>query len=242
MKLLGFDTATAITVVCVADEGRFFEQALPEASGERQPKHTQELLPEIVEVLRQAGLTLGDVDEIAVGVGPGTYTGLRIGVATARALAQSLGLQLTPVSTLDVVALGIADDLADDDIVLPVIDAKRGEVFCCAYQPIRNSNDALLKALSKPFVSAPVDVAKTLGDIKVGRLVAAGDGAVRYRKELQRDGIDVLDDEDGAHIPIGRNICKIAACNDPVPLEDVYPNYLRLPDAELTLRAGKLNV
>ncbi len=242
MKLLGFDTATDITAVCVATEGRFFERASPEVSEERHPKHTQELLPEITEVLQRAGVSLRDIDEIAVGVGPGTYTGLRIGVATARALAQSLDLKLTPVSTLEVVAMGIADDCAVGDVVLPVIDAKRDEVFSCAYQPIQDKNDTVLKPLSEPFVSKPLDIAKSLGDIEVGSAVAAGDGAVRYRTELQSVGIKVLDDENGAHIPIGRNICKLAARIDSIPLEEIAPNYLRLPDAELTLRAGKLNV
>ena len=242
MNLLGFDTATDATVVCVAVDGQFFERSSPEVGDDCHPKHAQELLPEITEVLQCAGVSLGDIDEIAEGVGPGTYTGLRIGVATARALAQSLDLKLTPVSTLEVIAMGIANDCAAGDVVLPVIDAKRDEVFSCVYQPAQDKDDTVLKSLSDPTVLAPVDVAKSLGDIGVSSVVAAGGGAVRYRAELQGTGIEVLGDEDAAHIPIGRNICKLAARNESISLEDIAPNYLRLPDAELTLRAGKLNV
>ena len=86
-------------------------------------------MPAVARVLAEAGLAYADLGAIAVGVGPGTFTGLRIGVATARALGSSAGLQLRPVSSLAALAAGI-----DAEPTLAVIDARRGEVFAALYE------------------------------------------------------------------------------------------------------------
>src|SRR6185295_3602140 len=127
--VLGFDTATPDTVVALTTDGAEpLELRHAPAPGER-PGHASQLLPLARALLDRAGLRFGDVDRIGVGVGPGTFTGLRIGVATARALAQGTGADLAAVSTLRALAAG-ADH---DGPVLAVLDARRGEAFAAAY-------------------------------------------------------------------------------------------------------------
>ncbi|MDP2710661.1 MAG: tRNA (adenosine(37)-N6)-threonylcarbamoyltransferase complex dimerization subunit type 1 TsaB, partial [Solirubrobacteraceae bacterium] len=109
MIVLGFDTATPATVVALLDDARaggpdVAERRHEPAPGAR-PGHAGQLLGLAAELLDAAGLTFADVERIAVGLGPGTFTGLRIGVATARALAQGTGAELVGVSTLQALAV-----------------------------------------------------------------------------------------------------------------------------------------
>jgi len=129
--VLGFDTATPATAVGLRlADGRVLEGRDDPGAGER-PGHSTRLLPLAHDLLSQAGLGWRDVDRIAVGVGPGTFTGLRIGVASARGLAQSLGVDLVGVSSLRALAEAARED---HDLVLAAIDARRREVFIAAYR------------------------------------------------------------------------------------------------------------
>ena len=105
MIVLGFDTATQATVAGLRlADGRTL-QARDDPAEQEHPGHATRLLDMAAELLAQAGLGWGDVQRIAVGVGPGRFTGLRVGIATARGLAQSLGVQLVGVSSLRALAL-----------------------------------------------------------------------------------------------------------------------------------------
>src|SRR5581483_944811 len=129
VTVLGFDTSTAASSACVLRaDGEAFEVVPPDAALSEPPAHARELMPAIAEVMERAGVDFGDLDALAVGVGPGTFTGLRIGVATARALAHANGLGVHPVSSLAALAEGI-----DAELRLPLIDAKRGELFAALY-------------------------------------------------------------------------------------------------------------
>jgi tRNA threonylcarbamoyladenosine biosynthesis protein TsaB len=136
VKVLAFDTATRSTTVALVDSdaGAVTEARDDPPAGQR-PRHTTHLMPLIADVLEQAGCGWEEVDRIAVGVGPGTFTGLRIGVATARALARTRGIDLVGVSTLRSLALGAADEATAHrcDAILAVLDARRGEVFAAAW-------------------------------------------------------------------------------------------------------------
>ena len=128
--ILGFDTSTAATLrLRAARRTAWPSRRCP--SPERlagPPGHARELLPAMAEVMERAEIGFGELEAIAVGVGPGTFTGLRIGVATARGLASANALPLRPVSSLAALAAGI-----DAALALPLIDAKRGEVFAALY-------------------------------------------------------------------------------------------------------------
>ena len=141
MRILAFDTATARTAValrdidtganvCMRDELDLSAADDPSAGG--RPGHAQRLLSLIDELLRRGDTSWAEIERIAVGVGPGTFTGLRIGIASAQALATATGLPLVGVSTLRALALA-AHDREPAAATLAVIDARRGEAFVAGW-------------------------------------------------------------------------------------------------------------
>jgi len=162
------------------------------------------------------------VELIAVGLGPGSFTGLRIGVATARGLAASLGLPARGVGTLDALGRGIGEAGAEGER-LAVLDGYRGEVFAALYGP-----DG--ERLWEPLVCRPEQLAERLAALPTAPSVA-GPGAVRFRAELTVDGVQIADDSDPVHRVAARDVCALAAAmgGEAGPLE---PIYLRPPDAE----------
>jgi tRNA threonylcarbamoyladenosine biosynthesis protein TsaB len=217
VNVLGFDTSTAATSACLLrSDGAAFEVVPPCDVLGAPPAHTRELMPAVARVMREGGLGYADLDAIAVGVGPGPFTGLRIGVATARALAHAGGLPLHPVSSLAALAEGI-----EAEFRLPLIDARRGELFAALY---RDGEE-----LWPPFAASPESVVERVQD--EGRTVmAAGDGSLRFRDQLEAGGIAI--GPAGAHAVRGLHICRLAARVPAGPPEAVLPHYLRDPDAK----------
>jgi tRNA threonylcarbamoyladenosine biosynthesis protein TsaB len=223
VNLLGLDTSTAAAAACVLrDDGRAFEIAPYPAALGRPPAHAAELMPAVAEVMERSGLGWHELDAIGVGVGPGSFTGLRVGIATARALAVGSGLRLRPVSSLAALAAGI-DQAGPGSVVLPVIDAKRGEVFAAAYAEGRE--------LWASFVAAPDALAQRVRDAGFSPL-AAGDGSIRFRRVLEMAGIRVAPEDSGAHVVRALHVCRLAAAAPEEPPEAVLPEYLRAPDAK----------
>lgn len=219
MSLLGFDTSTAACSACVLrDDGEAFEVAPPATRLAERPAHAAELLPAVSEVMERSGLAWADLDAIAVGVGPGAFTGLRIGVASARALARACGLPLRPVSSPFALAEGI-----DAELRLAVLDAKRGEVFAALAGPEG--------PVWEPFATSPEQLAARVRDAGVGPL-AAGDGSIRFRRTLEAASIRVAPDAAGAHVVRALQVCKLAVAVPDEPAEAVLPDYLRAPDAK----------
>jgi tRNA threonylcarbamoyladenosine biosynthesis protein TsaB len=220
VTILGIDTSTAASAVCVLrGDGEAFELAPEPAALRAPPAHARELMPAVAAAMERAGLAYGDLEAIAVGVGPGTFTGLRIGIATARALAGANGLALKPVSSLAALAEGI-----DAELRLPLIDAKRGEVFAALYGPAGELRFG-------PLAEAPDRLAERVRAEAVAPL-AAGDGSVRFREVLEAAGIRVLPDESRSHVVRALHVCRLAAGVPGVPPQAVLPDYLRAPDAK----------
>jgi len=219
VKMLGFDTSTAATTVCVLrEQGVVFERLPGSEQLSSPPAHARELMPAIAEAMAAAELSFGELDAIALGVGPGTFTGLRIGVATARALAASAGVELRPVSSLAALAMGI-----DADQALPLIDAKRGEVFAALYEAGERRWE--------PFAAPAEEVAGRVLEAGLSPL-AAGDGSIRFRSVLEAAGIRVEPEGSLAHGVRALHVCELAAAAPPTPREAVLPEYVRLPDAK----------
>jgi tRNA threonylcarbamoyladenosine biosynthesis protein TsaB len=201
--VLAFDTATDVATACVVRDGR----AIAEHVGTPGPRAAQSVLRVCDELLAGQGLRAADVDAVVVGVGPGSYTGLRLGIAAARALGLALGVPVAGVSTLDALRAGAGAAAA------AVIDARRGEVFAAG-----SGLDAT--------VLAPADLAARL---EAGTALV-GDGAVRYRGIFEAAGHLVPPDDDPRHAPRAGELAAIAE-------RDGYrsssePHYLRRPDAE----------
>jgi tRNA threonylcarbamoyladenosine biosynthesis protein TsaB len=182
--ILAFDTATERATSALVDDG--------EVLGERVSRAAT-LLADVDALLRQAGAHQRDVSALALGTGPGSFTGIRIGLAVARGLALALGVPAAGVSTLDALAAGAPG-------ATPVIDAKRREVF-----------------VPGPRALAPADLDLTAGTVCVG------DGAVRYRDLLEQAGADVPPDDDERHLPRARFHAELARDFGPVELvEPLY--------------------
>ena len=182
--ILAFDTATERATSALVDDG--------EVLGERVSRAAT-LLADIDALLRQAGAHQRDVSALALGTGPGSFTGIRIGLAVARGLALALGVPAAGVSTLDALAAGAPG-------ATPVIDAKRREVF-----------------VPGPQALAPADLPVLTGTVYVG------DGAVRYRDVLEQAGATVPPDEDERHLPRARFHAELARDFGPVELvEPLY--------------------
>jgi tRNA threonylcarbamoyladenosine biosynthesis protein TsaB len=223
--IVGFDTATPVMTVAATRAGEVsFERLSNTAPGER-PAHARELLA----VVEEAAAAVGGwdaVEAVAAGIGPGSFTGLRIGVATARALCQGLGKPLAPVVSLAALARGIGDGTESDGRPrLAVIDARRGQVFAALYGPGGEE-------LWPPLVADPEVLGQRVASLDSPPL-AAGDGSVRFRHELEAAGVDVLADGDEGHLIRARHLCALAGEGGRSKPAEVNPIYLRPPDAEL---------
>lgn len=212
--MLVIDTATQATVVGVRVGAEVVERRHDPATGER-PGHVSQVLGLAEEALAVAGTELSALERIGVGVGPGSFTGLRIGIATARALAHATGLALSPVSTLG--ALAIA---AGDDPVLAVLDARRGEAFVALWEAGRQ--------VSAPRAVSPEDLAHAAG----GAAVAVGDGALRFRERLESAGISVPADDSPLHRVSAAGLARLAEDAPVVRRDALLPVYARAPDAK----------
>jgi tRNA threonylcarbamoyladenosine biosynthesis protein TsaB len=222
--ILGIDTATPSTAAAVwAPDGRGCERRDDPAPGER-PQHASRLLALVEEAMSGAGASWDEIERIAVGVGPGGFTGLRHGIATARALAQGRGLPLAGVSSLEALARGAAREAGGDRAVLAVIDARRGEVFAAAW----HGGERLLE----PVAIDPAELAARLGAGRLAAPLAAGDGAVRFREQLERAGAAVPDDRSPAHRVSAIEICRLGAAGDVTDRDRLVPDYRREPDAK----------
>ena len=219
MILVALDTATPATVAGVLRaDGGVVERRDDPPAGTR-GDHAARLLPLLEDALAAAGVGWDAVERIAVGVGPGGFTGLRIGVATARALAQGRGLPLVPVSSLEALASGVGSSAA----VAAVLDARRGEAFAGVW--------AGGERLLEPAALAPGELAARLAALAVP-VQAVGDGAVRFRKELEAAGIAVPGDGAAVHRIAAAPLCRLGAVGAPAARDRLLPDYRREPDAK----------
>jgi tRNA threonylcarbamoyladenosine biosynthesis protein TsaB len=233
MLVVGFDTATddvAVALVRFGASGSGAELVAERSrgvpAGER-PQHAAELLAELETAVEPVG-GWSAIDLLAVGVGPGSFTGLRIGVATARALAQAQATPAVPVGTLAALARGIGEwKGATGRARLAVLDARRGQAFAALHGPADEE-------LWPPLVALPGELAELVAALPQPPL-AAGSGAIGFRDELEAAGAEVLPDAEPVHRVSARCVCLLAAAGRPARPESIEPIYLRPPDAELWL-------
>ncbi len=247
MIVLGIDTATASTSVALRLDDASVSEARDDPRPGGHPGHATRLLEMAHELLRAQGVGWSQLDRIAVGVGPGTFTGLRVGVATARGLAQSRGKPIVGVSSPMALAAGALDERttgAQDrrDAVLAVIDARRGEVFAAVYE---RSDGPTPNELIEPRALAPEELASMVAqagfheDEPPPHWLAVGDGAIRYRAELERARIPTPPDSSPLHLLSAAYVCELGADTPAThALEEIVPDYRRRPDAELALEAA----
>lgn len=201
MIVLAIESATARAGVALGTP----DGVIASVQVTRGPRHAEVLVPAVEFVCQQAGIALGEVDAIAVDIGPGLFTGLRVGIATANGLAQALGKPMIGVSSLDLIAH--ANRFAGDELVA-VIDARRGEVYAARYEVIGDG----VKRVVEPMVLPPDDLRA-----QIGGAVLVGD--TMSPTIFDRPSADVL--------------AVVAPFYDLVGANTVQPLYLRKSDAEL---------
>jgi tRNA threonylcarbamoyladenosine biosynthesis protein TsaB len=238
VNVLGLDTATRATTVALldSDSDEAVQRRDDPPAGAR-PRHTTRLMALVVEVLDAAGAEWADVDRIAVGVGPGTFTGLRIGVATARALARAREIELVGVSTLHALARGTSGAALATDAVMAVIDARRGEVFAAGWAAAE-AGRADAAPLLRPCALAPEALARAMRSDQRSWL-AVGDGAVEFREALEHAGARIPQPDSEFNRVSAIEHCRLALALPVESPEGVRPEYLRLPDAEINLRIAR---
>ena len=201
--LLAFDTATPLVSVALHDG----ENVVVELTSEAPMKHGEQLAPLITQAFERAGIVRQDLTAIAVGVGPGPFTGLRVGLVTARTLAFVLGIPVYGVCSLDVLAIEAVDTGAVHDDFVVATDARRKEVYIASY-------DATGARLDGPLVEHPAEVAT--------RKPAVGEGAILYP--------DAFPAPVGPRRPSAGWLAR-AVTEERAELHDPEPLYLRRPDA-----------
>ncbi|WP_341240883.1 tRNA (adenosine(37)-N6)-threonylcarbamoyltransferase complex dimerization subunit type 1 TsaB [uncultured Nocardioides sp.] len=204
--LLTFDTATPRVAVALHDGS----DVVAELEAERAMKHGEQLAPLVDAVMRQVGVVRQDLTAIGVGVGPGPFTGLRVGLVTARTLAFVLEIPVYGVCTLDVLAVEAVDTGAVDRDFVVATDARRKEVYLASY-------DADGTRLDGPVVDKPAELAT---DVPV-----VGEGALLYPEAFP---LAV-----GPQRPSAGWLARVVA-QERAELLDPEPMYLRRPDAEVT--------
>lgn len=234
MRILALDTATRATVAASCSDGRGGVERRDDPPPGERPRHATRLLELAAAALQADGADWERVDRIAVGIGPGTFTGLRIGIATARGLAASRGIPLLGVSTLHSLALCAAAAAPDADAVAAVIDARRRELFAAVW-PVGSVADRDAEPLLAPAVWGPGALGDALGGLNV-RIQAVGDGAIASRELLEHRGAVVPPDPSELHRVSALGHCRLAAAMAPGDAGAVRPAYLRLPDAEINRR------
>lgn len=220
MNLVALETATAVTAVAVGDG-----HDADEVVADDRRRHTEALAPALEALLARRGLSAGDLDVVVVDVGPGLFTGLRVGVATAKGLAVAGGIPLAVVTSTDALAEAAATAGVTGEVCC-VVDARRAEVFSARYRCVGG--------VAEPLSSVELDDPALLAARLAGTdgLTLVGDGAVRHHGEwhvrhVLRDDLVVPSPAAAIRLTVRR----LGAGAAPLAHADVHPWYVREADA-----------
>jgi tRNA threonylcarbamoyladenosine biosynthesis protein TsaB len=229
MKILSVDTSTTSCSVAVVDNGSL----LAEITNDREQTHSKHLMDMIHRVFGFSGLDLSDLDGFAVTKGPGTFTGLRIGISSVKGLAVASGKPLVGVSSLDALAMQAANY---PNLICPLLDARRGEVYFSRYR----FEDGYLQRVAEEQVFSPEKAVDKLNE----PCIFLGNGAVLYRETLLRKL-----GRFAAFAPPFQNTIRASTVAylslkrfkhaDTDDVGTFVPYYIRKPDATLSLEVKK---
>ncbi|MFZ5597600.1 MAG: tRNA (adenosine(37)-N6)-threonylcarbamoyltransferase complex dimerization subunit type 1 TsaB [Bacillota bacterium] len=227
MFVLGIETATPVAGVAVAYRDRVLSARIIN----NKKTHSGHLVPMIRSVTEEAGISPGDLNGIAVSSGPGSFTGLRIGMTTAKTLAQALGIPIVGVSTLDALAYPLTG-LAN--LICPILNARKNEVYTAVY----DGSGGALKKLTGSMAVKPDELAAILSGWEKRKITFLGDGVEEYRESIVKLLGERAEFAPGMmFLPRGSSVAglgfiKLAAGEglDPVSL---LPDYVRLSEAEV---------
>jgi tRNA threonylcarbamoyladenosine biosynthesis protein TsaB len=227
MRILSIDTTSVAGSVALSEDDELITQEQQGACG----THSERLIPSINHLLNIAGWQRTDIQGIAVAIGPGSFTGLRIGLAAAKGMALALGCPIAGVSSLESLA---QNGRGFAGTVIPLIDARRGEIYAAAW---RVGLDGDMKQLMDELVAPPDQLVKFLSKIK-GDLLLVGDGAIAYGDYLCKGLRGRAYVAKGSQVrPCAINLAALSwkrlakGCGDDLVM--LVPNYIRRSDAEI---------
>jgi tRNA threonylcarbamoyladenosine biosynthesis protein TsaB len=223
MKVLAIDTATSCGVVGIGEDGR----PVAEVSLVSKENHSARLLPSVDWLLRMAGWKIEEIDGFGVTLGPGSFTGLRVGLSTVKGFAWTLGKPVAGLDSLEVLA---AQFPAERGTVVPMLDARKGRIYGAAFR--RNG-----ARMETRLPSSDLSVQELLAMIQ-GEVVCLGEGARKYRTEIEASGrTDVTFAPPEYDLPRGATIARMAfealSAGRTLDLHRAEPAYLRASEAEL---------
>jgi tRNA threonylcarbamoyladenosine biosynthesis protein TsaB len=223
MLILGIESSTAQVGCAIGGH----EGVLAAAHSAKGKRHAENLAPQIRFVCEQAQIELSEIGLVAVDIGPGLFTGLWVGVATAKAIAFALRVPMIGVSSLDLLAFSAR---FSPGLIVAAIDARRGEVYHAAYRHVPGG----VQRVSDYAVGSPEDLASELFATDEEALLI-GDGIHRYREAFDELGFDVVDQ--GSSHPSASALVQLAhpqaLREDFSQVDSIAPIYLRRPDAEI---------
>ncbi len=232
MKILALDTSTLMATCAIIEDDRL----IGEYSLNQDMSHSERLVPMIKEVLDNLNMKIDDIDLYGVSTGPGSFTGLRIGVATVKAFAHLFDKPLVGVSTLK----GLAFNLPHNEIVVPMIDARRNRVYTAIYTWEKGK----IKSIKEPDAMEIDDLLEILK--KYEKIAVNGDGSILYKEKIQA----VLGDR-VVFSTIGQNSCKASSIGELALIKhekghddnyyNLVPDYLRKTQAERELEEREKN-
>ncbi len=235
MKVLGLDTSTALLSVAVLDGGALVAQRTRESAWPRDRRpgrsnHAEGLLPLIAEVLDVAGIEFSGLSLVGVAVGPGTFTGLRIGISTAKGLVYGSDVPVVGVRTLEASAYRVPAE--EPVFVCPMVDARKGEVYASLFRRTSLAAECLIEDSLAP----PEEMVRRVRSVAAGSCLYLGSGARAYAEVIARCGAGRARVSDGGEYPaVAAGVARIAEARYRAAPEtaaaSLAPHYIRPPDA-----------
>lgn len=227
MLILGIDTAAAPCCAAVYDTDK--QQTLGSVVINNKLTHSVTLMPVVSDLLRNSGITTEDIDLFAVANGPGSFTGLRIGISAVKGMAFAASKPCAAVSTLEAMAYNVA---VCDGIVCAAIDARCNQVYTATFL---NDNGTVTRLTEEECLKAD-ELAARLSEYD-GDIILVGDGAQLVKKAADDQGISTRLAPDPLRFQTGYGVCLAAINAEQITPEQLMPMYLKLPQAQRELMA-----
>lgn len=227
MLILGIDTAAAPCCAAVYDTDK--QQTLGSFVINNKLTHSVTLMPVVSDLLRNSGITTEDIDLFAVANGPGSFTGLRIGISAVKGMAFAASKPCAAVSTLEAMAYNVA---ICDGVVCASIDARCNQVYTATFL---NDNGTVTRLTDEECLKAD-ELAARLSEYD-GDIILVGDGAQLVKKAADEQGIDTRLAPDPLRFQTGYGVCLAAMNAERIAPEQLMPMYLKLPQAQRELMA-----
>lgn len=232
MKILAVETSTSLGGIAILSE----DNLLAVNQIDSNITHSQKLMPLIQGVLEELNLQINEFDAIAVSQGPGSFTGLRIGISVAKALSYTINKPIIAISTLDAMVSHVFT--TDKQLICPLLDARRNEVYAALYKKTKNNSSAERK--TDFMVISIEDLCKLIKST----CIFVGNGAVKYKKEIKNIlGESAIFSESSDNYPLATEIARLAMRrlqnNDFDDSFTLKPYYIRKSDAQISITGKK---